>query len=113
MAGLEAEITRRLAASEDEGERMAAVLGDKRVLLLRNHGALIAADSVAKAYLDLYQLERACLFQLLATDGGRALRAIPEEIAARMGEMARAGHSDPHFEAMTRLLDEQEPDYAQ
>ncbi|MEM7225379.1 MAG: class II aldolase/adducin family protein [Pseudomonadota bacterium] len=98
---------------EDEGARMADALGDKRVLILANHGCLVAGPNVARAYLDLYQLERACLFQLLATAGGRELRGIPEGIAAEMGAMSREGHSDRHFEAMTRLLDEDEPDYAQ
>ena len=97
---------------ESEGERMAEALGDKRVLILRNHGALVVGPSVGRTYLDLYQLERACLYQLLATGSGGTLHRIPWDVAAAMSAMAKQGHSDPHFEAMRRLLDEKEPDYA-
>ena len=100
-------------AGEDEGERMAATLGDKRVLLLRNHGALIAANSVARAYLDVYQLERACMYQLLATAGGGEMALIPEDIAAQMGELARKGQNLEHFDGMKRWVEATQPDYAQ
>ncbi len=102
-----------LLAEESEGARMAEALGDCRVLILRNHGVLVLGTSVAGAYIALYQLERAAMYQLLATAGGGALTRIPEEIAAAMGEKARAGHADPHFEAMRRLIDATEPDYVQ
>jgi ribulose-5-phosphate 4-epimerase/fuculose-1-phosphate aldolase len=99
-------------ASEDEGKRMAETLGSRRVLMLRNHGALIAADSVAKAYLDVYQLERACMYQLLATAGGGEMALIPEDIAAEMGELARRGQNLEHFEGMKRWVEAEQPDYA-
>lgn len=99
-------------ADEEEGQRMADMLGDKRVLLLRNHGALIAAESVAMAYLDLYQLERACMYQLLATSGGGEMALIPEEITAQMGELAAKGQNLDHFEGMKRWVAELQPDYA-
>ena len=57
-------------ADESEGEHMAEVLGDKRILMMRNHGAMIVGSTVASAYLDTYQLERACMYQLLAVAGG-------------------------------------------
>ncbi|MEJ2132555.1 MAG: class II aldolase/adducin family protein, partial [Gammaproteobacteria bacterium] len=100
-----------LLNSEVEGEQMAETLGDKRVLMLRNHGALIAAPNVATAYLDVYQLERACMYQLLAVGGGGEMALIPEDIAAQMGANAREGHNSAHFEGMKRWLDAIEPDY--
>jgi len=99
-------------SSEDEGERMAATLGDKRVLMLRNHGALIAADGVAKAYLDLYQLERACMYQILATTGGGEMALIPDDVTAEMGELARAGQNVEHFDGMRRWIEAVQPDFA-
>ena len=97
---------------EAEGERMAAALGTKRVLLLRNHGALVVGRSVGKAYLDLYSLERACMYQLLATAGSGEMSLIPEEIAATMGRLSRDGFNSEHFEGMKRWLAAVEPDYA-
>lgn len=100
-----------LLHNEDEGRRMADVMGDKRVLMMRNHGAMVAGSSVGGAYIDLYQLERACMYQLLAMTGGGELAQIPQDIAAAMSVQARDGHSEPHFGAMRRLLDAKEPDY--
>lgn len=94
-----------------EGKRMCDALGDKRILMLRNHGVIVTGSSAAQAFLDLYQLERACLYQLLATAGSAEIQQIPEQHAAEMCRMAKAGHSDPHFAAMRRLLDEQESNY--
>ncbi len=99
-----------LLDSEDEGARMAQVLGSKRVLMLRNHGALIAAPSVARAYLDVYQLERACMYQLLAIAGGGEMQLIPEHIAAAMGEGARGATPDGHWGGMKRWIEAVEPD---
>ena len=97
---------------ESEGEHMAEVLGQKRVLMMRNHGAMIVGDSVARAYLDAYQLERACMYQLLAVSGGGEMQLIPEAIASEMGQLARQGRNLEHFEGMKRLVEEKEPDFA-
>ena len=95
----------------EEGERMAAALGDKRVLMLRKHGVLIAGPSVASAYMDLYLLERACMFQLLATRNDDDLNQIPDEIATEMGAWGRSGQRTGHFRGMRAVLDAKEPDY--
>src|ERR1700724_2681798 len=49
---------RGLAFDYHEGERLARALGDKTVLILRNHGALVVGPSVAHAFERLYFLER-------------------------------------------------------
>ena len=94
----------------EEGERMADALGDKRVLMLRNHGVLTAAPTVAQAYMDLYLLERACMFQLHAAGDGVELNQIPEEVAAQMGRRAKQGRMG-HFDGMKQVLDAKQPDY--
>lgn len=101
-----------LLNSEDEGKRMADAMGDKRVLMMRNHGAMVAGRDVANTYVDLYQLERACMYQILAMNGGGDLAQIPDDIAKAMAVRARDGHSEQHFGAMRRLIDAKEPDYA-
>ena len=100
-----------LLKSEAEGERMAASLGDKRVLLLRNHGAIVVGPSVAAAYLDVYQLERACMYQLLASAGGGSMQLIPGPVAAGTAQQARAGFNDAHFDGMRAWMQAIEPDY--
>lgn len=97
---------------ESEGVHMAEVLGNRRILMMRNHGAMIVGETVARAYLDAYQLERACMYQLLAVAGGGEMQLIPEEVAAKMGSLARKGRNIEHFEGMKRLIEEKEPDFA-
>ena len=100
-----------LLEAEAEGERMAAVLGGRRVLLLRNHGAMVVGPSVAAAYLDVYQLERACMYQLLAMTGGGDMELIPDAIAGAMAQQAREGFNNEHFDGMRRWMEQLEPDY--
>jgi ribulose-5-phosphate 4-epimerase/fuculose-1-phosphate aldolase len=98
-----------------EGDRLAAVLGDKRVLFLANHGVIVIGRSVAEAFDDLYYLERACQAQVIAMSTGRKLLRVPDETArafnANTTERARQGRL--HFAALKRLLDRDEADYAQ
>ena len=96
---------------EEEGERLAAALSDKRVLLLRNHGAIVVGPSVAAVYLDVYQLERACMYQILALSGGGKMHLIPEHVAAVIAQRAREGVNIEHFDGMQRWIAELEPDY--
>ncbi len=101
-----------LLDSEEEGRRMADTMGGKRVLMMRNHGAMVAGESVAAAYIALYQLERACMYQVLATGDSHALNQIPEEMAGGMANLARNNsRAGLFFAGLRKLLDAQEPDY--
>ncbi len=108
-----------LALSMAEGERMAGVLGQKSVLMLGNHGALVIGKNVPEAFERLYFLERAAQAQVLALSTGRKLRLIPDAvvqatIAQFKATAAVGGRSRPelHFAALKRRLDRSEPDYA-
>ncbi len=97
-----------------QGARLAELLGDKRVLILRNHGVLVVGPTVAEAYTDLYHLERACMFQChaMALAAGRELNAVAPEIGNAVANQADdTGYKLMHFSAMRRLLDAEQPDY--
>jgi ribulose-5-phosphate 4-epimerase/fuculose-1-phosphate aldolase len=100
--------------SERQGEAIAEALGDKDVLLLRGHGAVVVGPTVAQAYLDAYVLELACRTQLLAMSSGRQPRpftpAEAEELAARADDGGREARR--HFGAMRALLDARGSTYA-
>src|SRR3546814_4110176 len=70
-----------LASDLEEGERMARALGAKRVLFLANHGVVVVGPNIARAFEDLYYLERACQVQVLAHSPGRPLRRVSDNIA--------------------------------
>jgi ribulose-5-phosphate 4-epimerase/fuculose-1-phosphate aldolase len=106
------------ADSLDEGERLAGVIGDKRVLFMKNHGVLVTGSSVAQAYRRLYTLERVCRAQVLAMATGKPLEVLSEAVVAQVqappvnDRHSRAERERLFFEAMLRILDRQMPGYA-
>jgi len=71
-----------IALNEDERPRLVADLGNKKALMLRNHGLLTVGRNAAEAFLYMYMLESACRIQLLAQSGGSELNMIPDPILA-------------------------------
>jgi ribulose-5-phosphate 4-epimerase/fuculose-1-phosphate aldolase len=69
-----------VALNEDEKPRLVADLGDKQILILRNHGLLTVGRTAAEAFLLMYVVESACRIQVLAQSGGQPLVTIPEPI---------------------------------
>ena len=97
-----------LALGSDEGARMVRAMGDKPILFLESHGPLVVGPSVAKAFDDLYFLERAAELQILAMSSGKVLNEIDSAIAhdALQGFVKEAPtYAIAHFEAQKRLLD--------
>jgi len=96
-----------LALDESEGDRIAAALGDADVLFLKNHGVMVAGASIAEAWDDLYYLERAAEVQVKAMSSGRALKAVPHDVAQRTYEQMRVGDKESaraHLDSGMRLL---------
>ena len=59
-----------VALRDDEKPRLVAALGDRRYLMLRNHGLLTVGRSVASAFQAMYVFEAACNIQIRAQSGG-------------------------------------------
>ena len=55
-----------VALNEDEKPRLVADLGSNNALILRNHGLLTTAPTIADAFLLMYVLETACQIQIMA-----------------------------------------------
>ena len=55
-----------IAFSTEERERLVNDLGTHRCMILRNHGLLATGDSIARAFHEIYFLERACQIQIKA-----------------------------------------------
>ncbi len=100
-----------------EGERLAALMGAKPIVFMKNHGVLVTGATVAQAYRRLYKLERVCRTQVLALSTGRPLEVLTDEIVAAVQAPAeRETHSREErdrlfFEAMMRVLDRELPGY--
>ncbi|WP_414015709.1 class II aldolase/adducin family protein [Limnohabitans sp.] len=107
-----------LASSLEEGERLAALMGDKTVLFMKNHGVVTIGDTVAQAYRRLYKLEKACQTQVLAMSTGKALNILGDEVIQRVLQPSgndrhpRGDRERLYFEANMRILDRLNPGYA-
>ena len=55
-----------ITVHDEEGPRLLASLGDKRVLILRNHGLLVVGSDVFNAFRWMWTLQRACEVQVAA-----------------------------------------------
>jgi ribulose-5-phosphate 4-epimerase/fuculose-1-phosphate aldolase len=102
----------------EEGERLARLIGDKHVLFMKNHGVLVVADNMPQAYRRLYKLERVCRAQVLALGTGKPLEVLADDIVAQVqsppqdDRHSRAVRERLYFEAMMRVLDRENPGYA-
>jgi len=60
-----------IALNLDERERLVADIGDKTLMLLRNHGTLAVGSTAAECWVGMFFLERACKQQVMALSAGR------------------------------------------
>ncbi len=60
-----------IALNLDERERLVADLGDKHMMLLRNHGTLAVGKTAGDCWVHMFYLERACKQQVMALSCGR------------------------------------------
>ena len=72
-----------VALNHDERERLVADLGEKKLMLLRNHGTLALGATAGETWLGMFFLERACRQQIAALSAGReGVLLAPEEAQA-------------------------------
>ena len=103
-----------LALDVSEGERMAARIGNHSVMFLASHGVVVTGPTVADAFNDLYYLERAAMFQVLARSTGGRLREVPQRVRDTCRQQFaedRPKLARRHFDALRRMLDREEPQY--
>lgn len=60
-----------VALNLDERERLVADIGDKKLMLLRNHGTLALGPTAGECWVRMFYLERACRQQVMALSAGR------------------------------------------
>lgn len=106
-----------------EQARLVQDLGDKSVLMLRNHGLLTVGKTIAQAFLRMYYLEKACEIQLAAQASGNLVLPPPSvcEHTERQfnspdrplaeGELADPDGATLAWAALLRMLDRLVPGY--
>src|SRR5437667_6776514 len=103
------------ALDEEEKPRLVADLGDKKFMILRNHGLLTLGRTAADAFLGMFLLERACKIQILAQSGGGELAKIPNDItdrvALQMSAVTVGQGAALTWPGLLRKLDRIDPSY--
>ena len=104
-------------AFEEEGMRCAALLSDprKKVMIMGNHGVLVIGRDVADTFNRLYYFERAAETYIRALQTGQPLRVLSDEIAEKTARELDdyPGQAEAHLTQIRRILDRDDPDYAQ
>ncbi|MCX7383638.1 MAG: class II aldolase/adducin family protein [Alphaproteobacteria bacterium] len=103
------------ALNMDERARLVADLGDREVMILRNHGLLVTGTSIAEAFNNLFRLERACELQVMTLSCNTPLRMPSREavvqtnrVFAPTGQRRRGVLEWP---ALMKRLDGIDPSY--
>jgi ribulose-5-phosphate 4-epimerase/fuculose-1-phosphate aldolase len=101
-----------LAFDAAEGDRLAAMMAGRDILMMANHGVVVSGPSVAEAFDDLYYLERACMIQVLAQSTGKSLLVIPDAICAETQQQIADENQQAglHMEAIKRILLSRHPE---
>ena len=108
-----------LAASLNEGERLAGLMENKSVMFLKNHGVISVGETIAQAYRLLYKLERACKTQVLAMSTGKPIHVLEQAVIDKVrtpivnDSHPRSERERLYFEAMMRVIDRVNPGYAE
>jgi ribulose-5-phosphate 4-epimerase/fuculose-1-phosphate aldolase len=93
-----------------EGQRIAATLGDRKALILRNHGLLTVGHSVDEAAWWFITMERTCQAQLLAEAAGT-----PVQIGHHVASLTYSQVGTPYmgwfcFQSLYDKIVREEPD---
>ena len=106
-----------IALNLDERERLVGDIGDKTLMLLRNHGTLSVGETAANCWVGMYYLERACTMQVRALSGGRdkvliAPQASQDEVRSQVSGNVPGGINGAlAWPACLRKLDRELPGY--
>jgi ribulose-5-phosphate 4-epimerase/fuculose-1-phosphate aldolase len=96
----------------DERDRLVKSLGDKKVMILLNHGLLAAGETIPEAFIKTYYLEKACEVQILAQSSGGKLITPSETICEQSAQQQEiVGLGQLQFPALLRMLDRTDPSY--
>jgi len=105
-----------VAFHEEERARLAADLGDKPLMMLRNHGTLAVGGSIAQAFVLMYMMETSCTVQIRAQGTGRPIHQPDAKAVAKTAEMSRRPNGMAYADTLAwppllRKLDRVNPGY--
>lgn len=105
-----------VAQEAEERPRIVRDLGDKRYLVMRNHGLVTLGTSVAETFLAMYLFESVCKMQLAALATGRELTCVSDAALRDIpGQVRKVTHGQGvgalNWPGLLRRLDRLDPSY--
>jgi ribulose-5-phosphate 4-epimerase/fuculose-1-phosphate aldolase len=104
-----------VALDHDERPRLIKDMGNKNLMILRNHGTLTVGQTCADAFLRMYYLERSCTIQVKALAGGTkinpTLQGVPEKTAGQGGKAFEGLIGSLAWPGLLRTLDRKDTSY--
>jgi ribulose-5-phosphate 4-epimerase/fuculose-1-phosphate aldolase len=96
-----------MANSDAEGDRIARLMGNRQIMMMGNHGILVAASSVAEAFDLTYYLERSCRNLVLAYQTGQKLHVMSDAVAENTAQEWEADRDQfhAHFAEMKAVVE--------
>jgi ribulose-5-phosphate 4-epimerase/fuculose-1-phosphate aldolase len=94
----------------EEGKRIAHALGDKKAVILRNHGLLTTGRSVEEAAWWFISMDRSCRAQLLAEAAGTPVLIDPEQAKLTYSQVGPPYAGKFSFSPMYNWITQAEPD---
>lgn len=95
-----------------EQERLIKDLGDKNVMILRNHGLLTVGRTIAEAFTLMFYFEKACEAQILAQSTGSPLIIPSEDVCNKSMQQQNVDDlGQLKWQALIRMLDREDPSY--
>lgn len=101
-----------VVVEDQQAQEIVDALGNRRALILANHGLLTAAETIEQALIDMLDMERTCDVNLRALATGRPLQVVPPEVALQSrAVLTQPGRYPFQWAAMIRQLNRFETDY--
>jgi ribulose-5-phosphate 4-epimerase/fuculose-1-phosphate aldolase len=102
-----------ITVNEGEQARLLASMGDKQILILRNHGLLTWGRTLSEAFMWLWTLQRACDIHIAAAAAG-PLNPVAAEALAQAARESGPGEPavcEAVFAALVRAVEQKDPGY--
>jgi len=102
-----------MALANEEGDRLAGLLGGKSVLMMSNHGVLVTGPSIAQAFDEMCYFERAAETLMTCYASNRPLRIAPDDVARTTAQqwLDYPHLAEDHLAEVKAILDREAPDY--
>lgn len=94
---------------DEEGPALLKSLGNKRIMMLRNHGPVVMGKTLPDAFIKYWALQRACEHQVATLSMGKPIHVPQEVIAVHQRDLSQTqipgGSGAAEFAAMVRRID--------